>query len=964
MDETAREVGRFSRQGLDRIVNSTITKKHFWPALLVTLALFILLILMFTGEGPGGADSWGHLAKAEYVAEQINNHGWKAFFEVAWLPKWYMGDPFRTYYPPLTTLLLTPLIVLTGSPVNAYLIFVALILILYCLFCYIFLYQQWGRWPAVLGTILAIWAPYQLRTIFFEGNIPRALSILGLPIIALATENLLTKPKRRVTWIALLAFSWLWVLLAHPQQAYLFAIGFIIFLIVRLFFDVIIPLGPAVMWLVSLGIGVMLAGAWILPAYSGQELSGVPFLPIEKVEIFSAPISGVFPAFDAWNGQILFGTGVIFLAILSVIARPDPRRNAWLVAGLLCIWLSLGPRGVFFSLLPLNEQLLPERFLNFSAFALAIAASGLFPMRNKNRLVRLVIVAGFIILDAYPSPVLVRGRPFASDQADLQDLVSISSSEDGRLALMTYPEPNALEVYHAGQEVDIINGWALENTPHNHVLRRVLSVPTWSAEYLERLFSMWNVRSVVVRGSRSQADPVRSALEEARFRAVEDVRHGYQIWIDPTPAAPVQIIPQKRMLALGDRLQPMFMAFPFAEESEVQKLSSLPPGSLHRYEFVALYRFEQSDFELPGSVNRIRSYLEAGGEVILDLSGMEETFGRALDFLDVDVLRLSTKTDPRVDWSEELEDLPEVLDLDAVAPQGWSGATYAGLDEVLARIEVNDKWYPFVGYLNVGEGRAWFVGFNIFYYAQLDGANVIVEALRNYVLQDLEISKDLRFQAVQTDDWEITSDGLSFTYSSETDLDEVLISYTYSPRWRVYIDGGEVPHTSYEHLIQVALPAGEHAVVVQYELFGTKWPGIGLGISVAALGMLVVIGFAERFLIRSGKLGQLEEDDVSQKEFSLCPNCTFNFAEVRSATYVTYPFKALWCPICDFRVDDDGYQGGADLSDEEKMTALDEWLKTYGYKLKSIEQTGSLTYEDYFTQQEEFFEKKLDDLSD
>ena len=232
------------------------------------------------------------------------------------------------------------------------------------------------------------------------------------------------------------------------------------------------------------------------------------------------------------------------------------------------------------------------------------------------------------------------------------------------------------------------------------------------------------------------------------------------------------------------------------------------------------------------------------------------------------------------------------------------------------------------------------------------------------MLQDLEISKDLRFQSVRTDDWEITSDRLSFTYFSETDLDEVLISYTYSPRWSVYIDGGEVPLTSYEHLIQVALPAGEHTVVVQYELFGTKWPGIGLGISAAGLGLLVVIGFAERFLIRSGKLGQLGEDDVKQKEFSLCPNCSFNFAEVRSATYVTYPFKALWCPICDFRVDDDGYEQGADLSEEEKMTALDEWLKSYGYKLEIIEQTGSLTYEDYFTQQEEFFEEELDDHSD
>jgi hypothetical protein len=604
----------------------------------------------------------------------------------------------------------------------------------------------------------------------------------------------------------------------------------------------------------------------------------------------------------------------------------------------------------------LNEQLLPERFLNFSGFALAIAASGLFPMRNKTKLVRLVIVAGFIFLDAYPSFSLIRGRPYAQAQADLQDLVSSYSNEDGRLALMTYPEPNALEVYHTGQEVDIINGWALENTPHNHVIRRVLDAPSWSAEYLERLFNLWNVRTVVVRGSRSQADPIRSALEETDFRAIEDIRHGYQVWIDPTPPAPVQLIPQNRMLALGDRLQPMFMAFPFAEEAEAQTLSSLPSGELGQYDFVAFYRFEESDFQLPGTANRIERFLEAGGEAIVDLSTMEETFGRALDFLDVDVLRLSTMADARVEWSTELGFLPEVLDLSAAAPGGWSGATYAGLDEVLARVEINNKWYPFVGYRDIGQGRAWFVGFNVLYYAQLTGSYEIVEALQGYILQDSNISTGLRFQPVSIDDWAITSTGLSFSYSSEKPLEEVLISYTYSPRWRVYIDGDEVSFTSFEHLIQLRLPAGEHYVTVQYNLFGTKWPHIGLGISLVGVGLLAILVVGERAIVRSGKFHKVDDGEREEIEYALCPNCSFNFAEVKSSTYVTYPFKAISCPICNFRVDDSGFQEGVDLTEEEKKTVLDEWLSNYGYKLEIIERSGSLTYKDYFQEQDNLFD--------
>ncbi len=48
----------------------------------------------------------------------------------------------------------------------------------------------------------------------------------------------------------------------------------------------------------------------------------------------------------------------------------------------------------------------------------------------------------------------------------------------------------------------------------------------------------------------------------------------------------------------------------------------------------------------------------------------------------------------------------------------------------------------------------------------------------------------------------------------------------------------------------------------------------------------------------------------------------------------------------------------------EKKSALDSWINDFGYKLEALEQIESLSYEDYFTQQEEFFEEEAQDHSD
>jgi hypothetical protein len=915
--------------------------------MLVTLALFVLLSGVWSKGYPIGTDAWGHIAKAEYLADQIREEGTGAYFSTSWMPNWYMGDAFRTFYPPLTTLILTPIAYLFRDPGQIHKLFASLAVLVFAALCYVSFFRMSSPWPAALGTILALWAPYQLRTLFFEGNYPRILALLALPPIALFSQRLLDRSRPKMPTVIVLSLCWAWAILAHPQQALIFAIGFVFYIVVRLFIDADIPLNWGAWWTAGVVAGALLTALWILPAYSRGEIPQVPYLPQEKVALFSTSIESILPAADITGGQILFGFGTIIMALLAATARPDKNRSAWVFAGIISIWLSFGPRGVLFNLLPLSSQLLPERFLNFATFALAIGASGLLPIGNRARWARVIVVVGAVFIDLFPGWGLIGNHPYPYQQALLSDIDCPDGSSDCRIALLTYPEPDSLEVYFAGQDGRLINGWALENTPHHRALRRVLSATEWSPEYLQHILSLWNVGVAVVGGDRQAATFAQSALAQIGFE-LRQTRGIYEIWVNPQPAGMLQRIPEQRMLLLGDRLPPFLMTYPFAEEAREVYLSRLTPAELQAYAAIGLYRFERSTNAIGEDESLLIEYLQNGGRLILELSGMEEVFGRTLDLLGVNVLRLSFPDTIRIRWTDELAGLPESLPLDVVAPQGWSGAIYQGLDSVYGEVKFGDDWYPILGYKDVGDGRAWFIGLNLLYYAQLQGNFETVTALRDLTLEGLNIDQALRLYSVPYSNFEAGGRSLTFVTDLDEPLENALLSYTYSPRWRASVDGEETAMEVYENLIQISLPEGEHEVHIRYRPFGTIWPILGWIVSLLGVGGLIAATIVERrtFVPVVGEPVSSLNDEKGK--YAPCATCGFLFARLGPPTPITYPFQTVDCPICGLRMDDEGFQPGEEPSGEERRQKLAEWFIEHDYDPKTVYEKWGFKEGDFF----------------
>jgi hypothetical protein len=921
------------------------------PVLLVAFFILYLLTEIWSAGAPRGADTWGHLFRAEYLAGVMRAEGVGAYFRAAWMPNWYMGDPFLTYYPPLTTLLLAPLVYLTQDGGIALQILISFFLLGFSALTFAYLDRTWNRWAALLGTVLAVGAPYQMRTIFFEGNLPRMLSLLALPAIALLTDRLLAPRSRRGPLTLLLGICWAWAILAHAQQAVIFAIGLGFYLILRLILDPEAPLYQLAPWAGSVVLGALFAAPWLLPAYSHGELSAVPFLPAEKIPLFSSNLYGFLPDLDLTHGQILFGFGAILIGLLAIAARPDPRRTAWYLAGLFAILFSLGPDGVFFNLIPLNGQLLPERFLNFAAFGIPVAAAGLLPMGRNLRWIRGVLLVILVTVELIPSVRIIPGGDYPAEQSILE---AVGAPDGGRVALLTYPEPTSLEVYFAGKGADLVNGWALENTPHHVALRRILSAPDWGPDYLEALFARWDVRTVVIAGG-EEADPARLAVSGMGYERAATVGR-YEIWRTSTPSARVQQLPTRSMLLVGDGLSPFLTAFPFAEETPPAVFLAEQSGNLAEYPVLGLYRFAANATDVKNYEDMLRNYLNAGGTVVVDLSGMEDLFGQTLDFFGVHAYRLAFDDGMTLRWSEAAEDLPTKLHLAGLVESGWSGASYEGLDEILAVADRAGSSYPILGYKTIGNGRVWFIGGNLLYYSQLTRQRAIREYVSSIILQNAPVDEARVLPAVPLRAYSETSTGLDFDYDSAAPI-SALVSYTYHPRWRATIDGIEVGLGQRDNLIRITLPAGLHHVEIRYDAWGTGWPW--LGALAAVLGVFGSIGFI--VLDAAGRRrGRPARDlqEVFQKPegpdgagaFTPCPHCGFRLAASHPPTPITYPFQVSHCPICEAHMDDEGFQPGKDLSREEQARALHQWLRANHYDPRMIHTQWGFSVDEFFKQ--------------
>ncbi len=838
-----------------------------------------------------------------------------------------MGDPMRVYYPPLTAWILGPLTAIVDDVTGAYRIFVTSMFMILGLSVYR-IGIGWGRnrWLALGGAMLSVTAPYTLHTIFAEGNLPRGLALLALPWLVWYTDRILVKKDSHILF-AILSGLWAFAILAHVMQAAMFAVAIGLYILLRVLGQVHIPLRRAFLALLPILFGAGIAAAYIIPAYSHIELKNVPSLPGIKIDLFSITPAAVLPYHTSIEA-ISIGLAGLILAFLVTFSVARTHQKALLWAGLLCVALAFGPASGIFQLIPLSQSLLPERFLNVSAvlFPLVVAS---IPLNQQRRGWLLAGVALVLIVDFIPAMRVIQMREADPNQVALAETLA-QGQGSGRIAPLTFPDPTAQQIYLTGEigNHENVSGWALENTPHQDMIRRLLAAVTRSPAYLQRVLSLWNTDYLLTRFDNSaQEESIDSQLI---YQPIADAGE-YGLWQRTKASSFGQVLPDNRMLIIGDNPTSWLFAFPFASEGESANPATYTPDYLKHYSVIGLNRIPDNA-QVEASLG---DWVRQGNTLIVDLSGMGAIYQQGFTLFDVHALSLALNGSYSIDWNSELKAMPASLTFQT-SEGSWTGATYYGLDKIIASLTHQGQSYPLLGYRDVGQGRVWYVSFNLFYLLDDTGQKEATQTLVDYLLAGNPVNRDLNLPPLNMHLLQRQPDHLVLDYTSDSDVNAVL-SMTYFPRWQVRIDDQPAALSSHEHLMLLALPAGAHTVTLNYYPYsGTAfWIGwmlsvlflVTTGITSLALKRYTLLSLDERSVIFDDRLPLVKPNPRTEYVFSPCPNCEFPFAAEGPPNDKTYPFFSLECPICGFSLNNEDIIHAEKEHTMDKHEMITAWLK-------------------------------------
>ncbi len=796
------------------------------------LILFVLWLLrpILTGRGlPWGTDVHGHLARVWYMASELLRTG----SIPDWFPGWYSGTPLLQYYPPLATLLMVPIQLLTADTTLTYRIFVSAAMIFASGLTY-WVARRWlaRPWSALAGA-LYVAAPYTMFTVFDEGNLPRVLSLVAMPLALGSTLSLVERGDRGSFLGLALAAAFL--VLSHHQQAAVVLIALGVVAMAYLGQDRernlrIVAAGAAIL------LGILLCSAWLVPALTHADYPTVPDLSLygERQPLYSVGWNVLDPTARARSIEVVYvGLSLVVLGIASTGVSPSRRQLALLAGAVVSIALAFGVNNPLFSLLPLRSTLLPERFVNIATLLLALLVTGLgaavgrrWPGWRFAAPAAWLGIAALAALDFASYWSLPRLADYPTVQQALSELrlendaarLDVRSTEGSIWSLLPLTDRGASLAF----------GWSIETTPHLPTFSQFnLALRSGSPEFVRRTYELWNVESAVI--PEAEADLVR-ALEEGGFARAAGVGGNVVLNRGGRPSLVQRMT--SNSLAIGRGAYTAATVFPWMSFGTSWNVEDYPEDYLALFDLVYLFDFRYDDTATLEA--RIAGWVRDGKTVVIDLTGIPETrvFGVGAYSIEVP-LEPEFAAGPAMDFAAEAV-YAEPFEYEG-AP--WRGVAYSGLDGVILEVlDAGGVAVPVLGYREIPEGRVYFMGLNWMTHVLLTGDETAASWIDRFFdranpsRSPERVDLPVALLGQPADDW-------GFAYRSGEDT-PVVVSQTWSRHWEARLDGAPVDVRNHENMILMSLPAGQHVIELIYG--STPVQAVGWAITGIALVALSI----------------------------------------------------------------------------------------------------------------------------
>lgn len=427
---------------------------------------FLMSIIRMNGLWPSGSDTMYHLFRGDLLYKALcageGFPGWDA--------SWYNGFAPMRYWPPLAPLLHALCQYLTdGSMYDAYL--------LYCAVIFTAGILSWTivgiiRSRGILGYFLGVlwfFIPNNIYAMFGEGNLPRSLSMVFLPLFLCLVLEYTDKGGR--TRLLSCTGLFMLIVLCHTGYAGMVALSVIVWMSIYTGFN---GSGRHVVHIIlSMLIAFLLTGPYLAPSLHG----GISMDNTETFRTFFQSITVTLnPLYRVTNTPVTFyfGLSVFIICVFGAMAS-GKRSIPGFINAILIVLLTTETAFVLISVLPFSNIMWMLRFLSI---AICMAFLALLDWRTLKKWI-LAIFLIFMAADCIPSLYWIRGNASGITPEDRTYAISAGCLLNEatevctqRIALMDLSSMGAEGAYLTVKDGDLAvfgAGWEAAATANNIV---------------------------------------------------------------------------------------------------------------------------------------------------------------------------------------------------------------------------------------------------------------------------------------------------------------------------------------------------------------------------------------------------------------------------------------------------------------------------------------------------------------
>ncbi|MBQ8188620.1 MAG: 6-carboxytetrahydropterin synthase [Lachnospiraceae bacterium] len=800
-------------------------KKAMGTLLVAVMAAVIIFVLKNYGNYPAGSDTYCHLYRADVILQNLRMGNLFPLYD----PGWYNGVEIMRYWGPLPLYVLAFTQWLGGNMFVGYIFYIGVLFVIGAL-GFMALGKRLNRWwLGVFVGIIWFFLPENMKVIFYDGNMPRALINALSPLLICMIYDL-TKQKSAVN---LLKLSLLFTAFSFCH------IGSTIILVVVLLVYLLVYSKVNKEWktmgnvLLCVLTGMMISGVWMMPSFHGSGAGGSNNQVMEG--FFQSAFVSLNPM-PAWRGQTLFYFGLsLFLLCLLGLILGNKKTLPGFATGMIIFLLTTNSAYDILSKMPFSSYLWMMRFVSTS-LVFVMAAFMLWKGLKKQFVFILCLV---LVLDCVP---VVRYLSDGSvNERTVEEINDIRGDEllmnqakaitNQRMTVFDLSSYGAFAPYYAaGVERKVPYmfgaGWEGARTAENIVMLNT-AVETGCYDYVfDRCIEMGTDTLVfVIAHLQNEENDIPALIASGEtFGYTVVVQNEQNILMHKETPACFGVVTKYPYLAIGHAADEIALLYPAFEEGKSDNLSEYEYEELTKYDIIYLSDFAYDDKEeaeallMRLSEDGTRIYIDMNKIPVDKQTNIQEIFGVSVQGITYN------NSFPVITYRGEpykTSGFPESY-------KEWKANYLIGLEKVTGSGDINGKELAFAG--TKDNENIIFLGYNFVYYTELtkdtvarqlldDVFGITAQEMPERTLVELDISYGTNRISIKS-----PVDGVNTTLADIVDIFE-----------------SDREYANRHHMITV--DKGKTTIFVHY-------PYLGQGITVTVLGMLILTGMMIQTFIR------------------------------------------------------------------------------------------------------------------